>query len=85
MLFERNEEVPSVKPDVPAELIRRNTDDDMRGAVHRERLADDVGVGAQTVLPEPVVQDDDGLCSQRSSADASNPAPRASATPSVLK
>ena len=65
MPFERNKEVPGSKPYVTTKLIRRNTHHDMRDAIHRERLADDVGVGAQTVLPELVVQDDDGFCSQR--------------------
>ncbi len=65
MPFERNKEVPADKPHVTTKLIRRHTHDDMRDAIHRERLADDVGVGAQPVLPERVVQDDDGFCSQR--------------------
>ena len=65
MPFERNEEVPACKPQVATKVIRRNTDHDMRNAVHRERLANDVGVGAQTVLPERVVQDDDRFGSQR--------------------
>ena len=64
MPFERNKEVPAGKPQVTTKLIRRNAHHDMRNAIHRERRANDVGVGAQTVLPELVVQDDDGFCSQ---------------------
>ena len=70
---------------VAVELIRRDADHDMRDVIQRERLADDVRIGAQMVLPEPVSQNHDGFSLQRSSIAASNPGPRASVTPIVLK
>ena len=65
MPFERHKQIPACKPQVTAKLIGRNSHHDMRSAVHRERLADDVGIGTQTLLPEVVAQDDDGFSLQR--------------------
>jgi hypothetical protein len=65
MAFERQEEVPRTKSDVTAKRIRRHTHDEVRNAIQSQRLANDVGIGAQAVLPEPVGEDDDGFCGQR--------------------
>ena len=61
MPFERNKEFSSLKTEVALELIRRDADHDMRDVVQRQRLADDVRIGAELVLPEPVSQNHDRL------------------------
>ena len=83
MPFERNKEFFSVKNKMTVELLRRDADHDMRDAIQRQRLPDDVRIGAQLVLPEAVSQNHDGFSRQGSSITASNPGPRASATPIV--
>ena len=67
-------------------LLRRDADHDMRDVIQRERLPDDVRIGAQLVLPEARIPESRRV--QPSAGHppvASNPVPRASATPIVLK
>ena len=61
MPFERNKEFVCPETEVTVELIRRDADHDMWDAIQRQRLADDVRIGAQLVLPEPVSQNHDRL------------------------
>ena len=75
----------SLKTEVPLELIRCDADHDMWNAIQGQRFPDDVRIGAQPVLPEVVSQNHDGLRRCASSVFSSNPGPRASATPIVLK
>src|SRR2546421_9712778 len=57
MTFERKKEsYCSVPTHVAIKLSRCNARHDMRDAVQRERLADDVRIGGEMVLPVPVPQ-----------------------------
>src|SRR5215471_763683 len=40
-------------------VVRQNTSDRERPAVYDERLTDNVGIGCEACLPEPLAQDDD--------------------------
>ena len=62
MPFERNKEFFRVNA---LKLIRCDADHDMRDVVQRQRLPDDVRIGAQPVLPESVSQNHDGLRRER--------------------
>src|SRR5262249_20138753 len=44
----------SIAREVAIKLIRCDTRHDMRDVVHRDRLADDVRIGSEIVLPVPV-------------------------------
>ena len=75
MPFERNKEFSSLKTEVALELIRRDADHDMWNVIQRQRLPDDVRIGAQPVLPEAVSQNHDGLACASSPRRIPVPAP----------
>ena len=57
MTFQRKKDSDfSVPGDVAIKLIRCDARHDMRDVVQRERLADDVRIGGEMVLPVPVSQ-----------------------------
>src|SRR4030095_2073501 len=57
MTFERKKDSDfSVPADVAIESFRSDARHDMRHVVQRERLADDVRIGGEMVLPVPVSQ-----------------------------
>ena len=80
MPFERKEEFCVLKREMARELVRCDAGDDMRHAIQGERLPDDVRIGArrfcQNVCPR---------ITTGSVVSFTNPGPRASATPIVLK
>ena len=62
---ERKKELSFLIAHVTGKMLRRDADHDMRDAIQRERLSDDVRIGAQLVLPVAVSQNHDGFSCQR--------------------
>jgi hypothetical protein len=50
---------------MPVEVIRTDADDDVRHAVDRHGLPDDVGIGSRPSLPEAMAQDNARLGRRR--------------------
>ena len=63
--FEREKELSLLIAHVTGKMLRRDADHDMRDAIQRERLSDDVRVGTHLVLPVAVSKNHDGFSGQR--------------------